>query len=149
MSKKIFRQFNFRRWRWSAKIFLQWKFLDLQYPLFFGVISVVLFDFDLWSSKSSLTCGFLKFQICRLLDVMKLSQHKDKFRTEQISGEILCELDDEALEVDLGVKSKIHRVRLMKIMSGKHSAANLLNGENPYYIPLSPPNSLSWSYLFH
>ena len=74
---------------------------------------------------------------------MKLSQHKDKFRTEQISGEILCELDDEALEVDLGVKSKIHRVRLMKIMSGKHSAANLLNGENPYYIPLSPPNSLS------
>ena len=74
---------------------------------------------------------------------MNLSQYKDKFRTEQITGEILCELDDAALEVDLGIRSKIHRVRLMKIMSGKHSVSSLLNGENPYYVPLSPPNSLS------
>ena len=67
-----------------------------------------------------------------LLDIMNLSQYKTKFADEMISGEILVELDDKDLENDLGVRSKIHRVRLMKIINGHHSARNILDGENPY-----------------
>ena len=67
-----------------------------------------------------------------LLDIMNLSQYQATFSEEMISGEILVELDDRDLENDLGVRSKIHRVRLMKIINGHHSARNILDGENPY-----------------
>ena len=65
---------------------------------------------------------------------MKLSTYIDNFKKEQITGEILAELNDETLRDELGMSSKIHRVKLMKIISGSHSATNVLNGENPYYV---------------
>ena len=63
---------------------------------------------------------------------MHLGQYRAKFAEEMISGEILIELGQEDLERDLEIKSKIHRVRLMKIINGHHSARNILVGENPY-----------------
>ena len=38
----------------------------------------------------------------------------------------------QVLETELKMTSKLHRVRLMKIVSGKHSAENILRGEDPY-----------------
>ena len=67
-----------------------------------------------------------------LLQAMNLSQYKARFAEEVISGEILIELGTEDLEKDLGIASKIHRVRLMKIIEGQHSARNILEGESPY-----------------
>ena len=34
-TEKIFHLFNFRCWKWSTKVFLQWKFPNLHYKIFF------------------------------------------------------------------------------------------------------------------
>ena len=54
-----------------------------------------------------------------LLDLMSLKLYQDNFKREQVNGEILSECDDEVLTNDLGVSSKLHRIKLMKIISGK------------------------------
>ena len=41
---------------------------------------------------------------------MDLTQYTEVFLREQISGEILMELDDEILKTELGVTSKLHRL---------------------------------------
>ena len=71
-------------------------------------------------------------QVQNLLATMNLSQYKDVFFKEMISGEILLECNETDLENELNVKSKIHRLRLMKIVNGHHSAKNILEGQNPY-----------------
>ncbi len=53
-----------------------------------------------------------------LLDVMSMKQYQDKFKQEQVNGEILSECDEEVLKNDLGVSSKLHRMRLLKIVLG-------------------------------
>lgn len=63
---------------------------------------------------------------------MNLGQYKEKFADEMISGELLIELGSEDLEQDLEIKSKIHRLRLMKIIEGYHSARSILEGQSPY-----------------
>ena len=62
----------------------------------------------------------------QLLKAMDLEQYCDAFYREKVSGEILTELDDKVLCEELGVNSKLHRVRLLKIMAGAHSARLLL-----------------------
>jgi len=57
--------------------------------------------------------------VLELLDAMGLKQYQDQFKTEQITGEILLECDDDMLASDLGVSSKLHRKRLMKVISGE------------------------------
>lgn len=71
---------------------------------------------------------------------MNLGVYKDTFQKEQITGEILAELTDQELKDELGVSSKIHRVRMMKIITGRHSASCVLNGEDPYYVHLGQNN---------
>lgn len=63
---------------------------------------------------------------------MNLGRYQAKFASENVTGDILIELGDKDLENDLLIKSKIHRVRLMKIIEGQHSAENILEGESPY-----------------
>ena len=71
-------------------------------------------------------------QVQQLLHVMNLTQYQSKFASEGIGGDILIELGDQDLQNDLGMKSKVHRIRLMKIIEGQHSAKKILEGENPY-----------------
>ena len=73
----------------------------------------------------------------QLLNALKLTQYKDIFINEEITGEILAELNEADLQNELGITSKIHRVKLMKVISGRHSALNVLRGEDPYYVHLS------------
>ena len=75
---------------------------------------------------------FPHVQVQELLQVMNLGQYKEKFADEMISGELLIELGSEDLEQDLEIKSKIHRLRLMKIIEGHHSARSILEGQSPY-----------------
>ena len=75
--------------------------------------------------------------MCRLLDALNLTQYEDAFRKEQITGEILAELNEEILQNELGMGLKIHRIKLMKIVSGRHSAISVINGEDPYYVHLA------------
>ena len=67
---------------------------------------------------------------------MGLGSYESNFTKEQITGEILAELNDETLKDELGISSKIHRIKLMKIVTGRHSAMSVLNGEDPYYVHL-------------
>ncbi len=68
----------------------------------------------------TLMCAVL--QILTLLEAMNLAQYQDNFVKEQVDGEILADCDEGMLEVDLHITSAIHRNRLMKIITGKHSA---------------------------
>ena len=51
---------------------------------------------------------------------MGMKQYQDKFKHEQVDGEILAECDEAVLTNDLGVTSKLHRMRLLKIISGMY-----------------------------
>ena len=67
--------------------------------------------------------GITKFlsslpQVLQLLDCMGLAAYKGKFSEEQVSGEILAECDEQVLQNDLGIGSKLHRMRLLKVISG-------------------------------
>ena len=60
------------------------------------------------------------------MDLMSLGQYRENILSEQISGEILLECDDAILEEEIGMISRIHRIRIMKIISGQHSAKTML-----------------------
>ena len=73
---------------------------------------------------------------------MQLPQYKEAFQREQIDGEVLIELDEQILESDLQISSKIHRIRLMKLISGNYSADDILASTEKWlgvsnYIPCS------------
>ncbi len=51
---------------------------------------------------------------------MGMKQYQDKFKREQVDGEILAECDETVLTNDLGVTSRLHRMRLLKIISGTY-----------------------------
>lgn len=63
---------------------------------------------------------------------MKLSEYSKVFEEECIDGEILAECTDDLLEKELHITNKIHRKRLLKVISGRHSAHNLRHGLDPY-----------------
>ena len=71
-------------------------------------------------------------QVGDVLTAMKLPQYIETFAEEQISGELLLELTDDMLEQELFVTSKLHRMRIMKLIYGVYSAQGFLNGEGPY-----------------
>ena len=48
-----------------------------------------------------------------------MSMYKDIFTQEQIDGHLLCELDEEILEKELGITSKLHRKKLMLVVRDK------------------------------
>lgn len=68
----------------------------------------------------------LYFQILSVLDAMGLHQYKESFIRESIDGAILLELDEEVLGSELGIKSKIHCVKLIKLISGEYSIRKFL-----------------------
>lgn len=60
-------------------------------------------------------------QVLQLLDSLGLGQYKDGFSREQIDGALMVDLDDEILEYELMVQSKLHRLKLMRVINGKQS----------------------------
>ena len=67
-----------------------------------------------------------------LLMAMNLQQYQEAFGREQIVGDILADLDEGVLEHELGMASKLHRTRLMKMVNGRSSAVAVLEGQDPY-----------------
>lgn len=64
-----------------------------------------------------------------MLDKLGLGQYKDTFRNEAINGTIFIDLDEEIIENELKVKSKIHRIKIMRLVTGKQSVTDLLRTE--------------------
>ncbi len=50
---------------------------------------------------------------------MGLKAYHDSFIEEQVNGEILSECDEDVLKNDLKVTSKLHRMRILKVISGE------------------------------
>ena len=64
--------------------------------------------------------------------MMGLKQYSQTIAQEQITGDVLLECTEAVLEKELHIESKLHRVRLMKLIDGSHSAQGILSGEGPY-----------------
>ncbi len=60
------------------------------------------------------------------MEAMSLGVYRQKIFDEHISGEILLECDEDVLKEEIGITSKIHCIRLMKIINGQHSAQAVL-----------------------
>ena len=73
---------------------------------------------------------FFHPQIQDLLQAMNLSQYKERFSQEEVSGQELSTLDEEALENRLGIKQRLHRKRLMMIINGTKPIQEQTNDEN-------------------
>ena len=50
---------------------------------------------------------------------MDLPQYREAFSKEWVDGEVFKDLDEEALQ-ELGVASKLHRLKLMKVITGAY-----------------------------
>ena len=60
-----------------------------------------------------------------LLDKLGLSKYKNKFSEENITGSLLSEFDEEILEKELGITSRLHRIKLLRIIDGRQSINTL------------------------
>lgn len=77
---------------------------------------------SLYCTRNSFT---LPAQVLDLLDRMKLPQYKETFEREVITGKLLLACDEKVLENELGVKSRLHQMRLMELINGKSSLNEL------------------------
>ena len=66
---------------------------------------------------------------------MNLGRYKQSFTDQHISGDLMAELTDNMLRNDLGVRSDLHRLRLMKVIRGEPSVHRLLK-DSPGYCHL-------------
>lgn len=69
----------------------------------------------------------LSLQILELLDKMNLSQYKDIFEKECITGEILVECDEHVFQKELCITNRLHVIHLMKLVKGQISVMVFFN----------------------
>ena len=78
-------------------------------------------------------------QLVRLLEAMGLDQYSETFRQQQINGDLLSDCDDELLRNELTISSRLHRMRLLRIISGQYSVMDLMAGRDGYVMMLAAP----------
>ena len=61
---------------------------------------------------------FIMIQVQSMLVRNGLEQYLGVFKQERIDGGILSLLGDDDLRLELGMDSRLHRLRLMRIISG-------------------------------
>ena len=99
--------------------------------------------FFAWRTHVPTTVIFL-VQVLHLLDSLGLSQYKENFSKEKIDGALLMDLDSEILEFELMMESKLHRLKLMRVIAGKHcvstptASPTRLPAQNRPWLLLSP-----------
>lgn len=69
--------------------------------------------------------AFIPLQVLRLLDKMKLGNYKEGFEREQIDGALLLSCDNKILEFDLGMTSRLHQLKILRLIQGDIPAAVL------------------------
>jgi len=63
---------------------------------------------------------------------MDMRKYQKKFARESVDGAILSECDESTLLQELEVTSKLHRIKLLKVISGHYSALHILEGDDAY-----------------
>ena len=61
-------------------------------------------------------------QITEVLVGLSLKQYVGVVQEEALDGGILVELDEETLITELGMTSRIHRLKIMKLIGGDYDA---------------------------
>jgi len=74
----------------------------------------------------------LLLQIIFMLEMMGLEQYTPTFKQEQINGDILSTCDDALLKDELKVTSRLHRIRLLKVIAGTYSIHEIMAGKDGY-----------------
>lgn len=64
----------------------------------------------------------------QVLEGMGLEQYVAIIQKEALDGEIFLELDEKTLSQEMGVASKIHRIKLLKLISGDYDARDYVVG---------------------
>ena len=67
---------------------------------------------------------------------MNLEQYIETFRLQHINGDILSDCDDDILANELQINSRLHRLRLLRIISGQYSAMDMMSGHDGYVVML-------------
>jgi hypothetical protein len=68
-------------------------------------------------ASAAVILGYDIEAVAELLTKMNMSAYIDAFQANQIDGELLMQIDEDMLKEDLGVASKLHRLRLMKLQT--------------------------------
>lgn len=68
---------------------------------------------------------------------MGLEQYTPNFKLEQINGDILSGCDDALLRDELKVTSRLHRMRLLRVIEGAYSVHDIMAGKDGYIFMLS------------
>lgn len=61
-------------------------------------------------------------EVCACLSELNLAQYVPAFEREQITGRIFAHLDDDMLASDLGISSKLHRLKITKFIADRQAA---------------------------
>ena len=67
---------------------------------------------------------------------MGMEQYRETFIKQQINGDILTDCDDDILQNELKITSRLHRIRLLRIISGQHSVQKIMSGNDDYVLML-------------
>ena len=59
-----------------------------------------------------------------------MAKYRETFAQKSIDGMILAECDEPILQNELGVSSKVDRIKLMKVITGEYSALSIIEGDN-------------------
>ena len=65
-----------------------------------------------------------------MLKALGLKQYKKAFKKERVSGALLQEIDEEMLKNELGITSRLHRMKLLRVIDGKQSLDELFHLSN-------------------
>ena len=68
---------------------------------------------------------------------MGLKRYIPTFSQEQINGDILSTCDDALLNEDLKITSRLHRMRLLRVIEGAYSVHDIMTGKDGYVSPSS------------
>lgn len=67
---------------------------------------------------------------------MGMEQYRETFIKQQINGDILADCDDDILKNELKITSRLHRIRLLRIISGQYSVQEIMSGNDGYVLML-------------
>ena len=72
--------------------------------------------------------------------MMRLEQYTPIFQQEQINGDILSTCDDALLKDELKISSRLHRMRLLRVIEGTYSIYEMMSGKDGYIFMRSAGN---------
>lgn len=80
-------------------------------------------------------------EVQRLLEVMGLEEYQEAFRRQQLNGDLFSDCDEDILVNELKVTSRLHRMRLMRVISGQYSVQDILSGNDGYILMYTAKSS--------